>query len=218
MQTDNVVGDPQHHVNSRLRKDREGGGGQWHEYAYPLTVVECRSGRAGRSRGRTALGQHFRISRFSAAQAVIVAQWEYPPPYDIYSSKPSLLEDLLEHPGDGIGYFVLTVYGSEAPLGFCCYGPEACVPNEPDPGPGTLDIGGGLAPDAVSRGLATRYMPSILEHGIRLHNPEWLRVAVAAFNTRSLSLCRSAGFVERSRFEGPGEREFVALYRRARGT
>ncbi len=160
------------------------------------------------------LDQQLSISRFNEVQAAIVAHWEYPPPYDVYSNEPSDVESLLEDPGGGLGYFVLTVGGSEAPLGFCCYGPEARVRDEPDPEPFTLDIGGGISPDALSRGLATRYLPSIVKHGIRLHEPKWLRVAVAAFNSRSLSLCLSADFVERSRFEGPGGREFVELYRR----
>ena len=158
------------------------------------------------------------ISRFTPAEARMVASWSYPPPYDVYSSADSLFDELLVDEGDGLGYFVLTVVGMNSPLGFCCYGPEARVINQPAPEPDTLDIGGGVAPDSVSEGYASRHLPAVIEHGRELHRPRWLRVAVAAFNERSLSLCRSAGFVERTSFEGPGGRTFLELYRLAADT
>lgn len=158
-------------------------------------------------------GEPLRVSRFRPEQAVDVAGWQYPPPYDMYSSTEALFGRLLVDEGDGLGYFVLTLLGSDEALGFCCYGPEARVINEPEPLPGTLDVGGGLRPDAVGRGIASRYMPSVLEHAARLHHPKWFRVAVAAFNERSVALCTTSGFVRSSSFAGPDEREFLELYR-----
>jgi ribosomal-protein-alanine N-acetyltransferase len=78
---------------------------------------------------------------------------------------------------------------------------------------GVLDLGLGLAPDALSAGLGGRLLPSILRLAAERADGRGLRTAIAAWNERSLRLCRSAGFAEAATFPGPRDTPFVELRR-----
>jgi ribosomal-protein-alanine N-acetyltransferase len=143
------------------------------------------------------------------AQAAEIATWHYPDPFDFYDSSgdPTLYPAPDEQ---GLGYYAL-VDGDLQLLGFCCLGPEGRVPGQHDE-VGTVDVGMGIRPDVVSRGLASEALPLVLALA-RARGARRLRTAVAEFNQRSLRLCRRAGFVEHRRFVGPGGHEFVELVR-----
>jgi ribosomal-protein-alanine N-acetyltransferase len=139
-----------------------------------------------------------------------IASWRYPPPFDVYDGggDPG---DLAPPDALGLGYYVLET-GEGDLVGFCCLGPEGRVPGQTDE-PGTLDVGMGVRPDAVSQGLASQALPLVLDLARQVTTPHRLRTAVAAFNERSLRLCHRAGFAELRHFEGPGGRPFVELAR-----
>jgi ribosomal-protein-alanine N-acetyltransferase len=142
--------------------------------------------------------------------AAAIASWRYAPPFDLYDSTSA--DDLAGPDANGHGYYALTSPDGEL-VGFCCLGPEGRVPGQDDE-PATLDLGLGIRPDLVSRGLAGRALPAVLALAQQVGgSPLRLRTAVAAFNERSLRLCRRAGLVEQRRFVGPGGREFVELVR-----
>ena len=141
--------------------------------------------------------------------ATMVATWTYPPPYDLYDATG----DVGEYPSPderGHGYWVVDGEGGSGVLEFVCLGPEGRVPGQDDE-TGTLDVGMGVRPDAVSQGVASRLLAPILAQVVSTGRPTRLRTAVAAFNERSLRLCQAAGLREHRRFTGPGEREFVEL-------
>jgi ribosomal-protein-alanine N-acetyltransferase len=143
------------------------------------------------------------------ADAEQIAGWRYPPPFDLYDSSddPSGYDPPDQ---DGNGFWVVDAADGSGVVAFVCLGPEGRVPGQ-EPERDTLDVGMGIRPDAVSRGVATAIVPALLDEvGTRMA-PSRLRTAVAAFNERSLRLCRSAGLVERRRFVGPADREFVEL-------
>ena len=143
------------------------------------------------------------------ADAAMLATWRYPSPYDLYDATGDAAE--YEPPdADGHGYWVVDAEDGSGVVAFVCLGPEGRVPGQ-DAEPGTLDIGMGVRPDAVSQGLAGRLVPLIAQAVASTWRPRRLRTAVAAFNDRSLRLCASAGLQEQRRFSGPGGREFVEL-------
>ena len=158
------------------------------------------------------------------SDAAAIATWRYEPPFDLYDSTGGA--DDYEPPDEhGFGYWVVDAdqvhggdasgeSGSRSVVAFVCVGPEGRVPGQDDE-PGTLDIGMGVRPDAVSQGVASSLVPAVLDAVIERWAPRRLRTAVAAFNERSLRLCRSAGLAERRRFAGPGGREFVEMVRDA---
>lgn len=153
----------------------------------------------------------FLIRPLRPEEAAGVAAWAYEPPHDIYDGDPERPGDLLAIDDDGYGYYAIVSADDDEVVGFCCFGSEARVRGQA-PEPGTLDVGGGVRPDRVSRRLATRAFPLILQFGHDAFRPRRFRTAVASFNERSLRLCIRAGFQEVRRFDGPA-REFVELVR-----
>ena len=141
-------------------------------------------------------------------EAEKVAGWAYEAPFDIYNGDPTDISCYLDHDEQGLGYYAIAE-GDDV-VGFCCFGEAARVPPQVAE-LGTLDLGGGVRPDRVSRGLATAVLPEVLRFGSERWAPDRFRVAVAAFNDRPLRLCLSAGFTEVGRFANRDGREFVEL-------
>jgi ribosomal-protein-alanine N-acetyltransferase len=157
---------------------------------------------------------HIIIRPFTEAEARQAARWTYDAPFDLYDSDEANEGLFLEREEDGTGYYALLDGGADRELlGFCCFGAEARVVGQ-DEQEGTLDLGGGLRPDRLSRGLATVLLPSVCAFAVAHWAPERLRVAIAAFNERSIRLCRSAQFEVVRTFRRPDGQEFVELHRR----
>lgn len=150
----------------------------------------------------------FTFRRLTAADAHAIATWAYPPPYDLYDGDGDV-GAMLEVPDDATGYFAI-VDDTGGLVGYCCFGLDARVGGQVEE-PGTLDVGCGVRPDLVSRGVATAFVPEVVAFAGAQWSPSRLRAAVASFNERSLRLCRRAGFVERSIIDGPGGRPFTEL-------
>jgi RimJ/RimL family protein N-acetyltransferase len=151
-----------------------------------------------------------RVRPLRAADAAAIATWQYPPPFDFYDSGGDP-QDYLPPDALGLGYYVIETGEGEL-VGFCCLGPEGRVPGQVDE-PGTLDVGMGVRPDAVSQGLASQALPLVLDLAREVPSTRRLRTAVAAFNERSRRLCARAGFTEVRRFDGPRGQAFVELAR-----
>lgn len=141
------------------------------------------------------------------ADAEQVASWRYGPPFDLYDSdgKPAELPRPDEH---GWGYYA--THDEQGVVAFVCFGPQGRVPGQVAE-PGLVDVGMGVRPDAVSQGVARSLVDDLLAFARQRFAARGVRTAVAAFNERSLRLCRSAGLVETRRFVGPSGREFVEL-------
>lgn len=124
--------------------------------------------------------------------------------------------DTVYDPGDDVvlarGYHAVVDVMTNDLVGYCCYGPEARVPGL-DAQHGTLDVGVGLRPDLVGGGWGAALMDQVLAHGAREHEPDRFRVAVLAWNERSLSTARRAGFQEVKRLALPDGRVFVVMER-----
>ena len=110
---------------------------------------------------------------------------------------------------EGYGYYALVQ--NDDLVGYCCFGPEGRVPGQPAPVDDLLDLGGGLRPDLVGKGLGAVGLPVILAFARERFSPQGFRSAIASFNRRSIVLCRSAGFRPTCTFPGPGGREFTEL-------
>ena len=146
-----------------------------------------------------------------ASEAEQAARWAYEAPFDRYDSDPTHPDLFLDLQEDGTGFYALVDRSSPgALLGFCCFGEEARVVGQQEE-TGTLDLGGGLRPDLVSRGTATLLMPAVCRFAAERFDPERLRVVIAAFNERSIRLCRSARFESIRAFTRPDGEPFIEL-------
>ena len=141
-----------------------------------------------------------------------ITAWRYPPPYDLYDVGD-------EEAGEASAYFLAAenaYFAVEEPtvglVGFCCFGQEARVPGG-NYSVDALDVGMGMRPSLVGQGRGRSFLGAILAHGRALYSPRRCRVTVAAFNQRSLRVCRSQGFREADRFESATlqRREFIIL-------
>jgi RimJ/RimL family protein N-acetyltransferase len=147
-----------------------------------------------------------------ATRAGEIGAWAYPPPYELYDSRPDTAATLLRP--ENRYHAVLDAGGGL--VGFCCFGPDARVPGDSYPEP-ALDVGAGLRPELTGHGGGAAFLRAICAFAERELAAGALRATVAAYNERSRRACERAGFRELRRFEGPGGREFVVLLRHARG-
>jgi ribosomal-protein-alanine N-acetyltransferase len=142
-------------------------------------------------------------------EARAAASWRYGGELSMYDGEPGQEDALLVMTAEGYGYYAL-VLGGEF-VGYCCFGSEGRVPGQPAPEDDLLDLGGGVRPDLVGRGLGAVGLPQILAFAREQFSPPGFRTAIASFNRRSIVLCRWAGFRPTCTFPGPGGREFTEL-------
>lgn len=138
-----------------------------------------------------------------------MAAWAYPPPYDLYDSDRGDPGLFVARGEDGAGYYP-AVDDSGRVVAFAVVGPEARVRGQ-QPADGVVDVGMGVRPDTTSSGVGTALVGQVVELARDLGATRAVRAAVAAFNERSLALCRAAGFRPVRDFEGPGGRMFREL-------
>ena len=144
------------------------------------------------------------IRALTSTDAAAIASWRYPGRYSTYDvDEPSTLAN---------GHWVVTQ--AEELIGYCCFGAPARVGGA-EGEPGTLDVGYGLAPDRMGRGLGHRFVGAVLEFAFGRYDPERLRVYVLDWNDRSEKVAASHGFAVESVLpsdEGP----FLVMVRQAR--
>ena len=137
------------------------------------------------------------IEQASPADLEELASWRYEPPFDFYDGdlEPPLNPErfFVEHDDDGAvsGFFYYEQKGD------------------------TLDYGLGLRPDLAGRGLGLDFFRRGLDYGRERFRPKRVRLYVAAFNERAISVYERAGFRETGRhmrsFPKFGDVEFVEM-------
>ena len=156
----------------------------------------------------------YQISPLKKELAALIVSWHYPEPYQVYDLSRDDLSGLLNP--DYRYHQVLDQAGNL--IGYCCFGVDAQVPGgdyreeEPD----FLDVGVGMHPDLVGRGLGRDFVSEILAFARDTYRPDKFRVTVADFNQRSLRTFKGLGFKESGYFNRkPGGMPFTQLERRA---
>jgi len=156
----------------------------------------------------------YHLSPLERDQAERIICWTYDPPFQVYDLSPEELEALLipkyryHQVLDGTGHLV----------GYCCFGEDARVPGgDYSRGePAVLDVGIGLRPDLVGRGLGHGFVTAILEYASKMFQPGMFRVTVADFNLRSLKTFQKLGFRTTNHFHrDPDGMPFTELERSA---
>lgn len=137
-----------------------------------------------------------RVRELTVEDAAEIATWRYAGPwaaYDGRADQPVRAEDgyvaVCDGPVDGRG---------DRLVGFACVGAEARVPGLTEL-PGVVDLGVGMRPDLVGRGLGPVFAGTVIEHvrrtsSVPLGAKLRLRVVVQDWNQRSLRLTRRLGF------------------------
>ena len=154
------------------------------------------------------------IRAITPVDASQIAQWRYPPPYEIYSLSPEDAESLMRP--EFQYYAALDDEG--ALLGYFCYGDDARIPAAFEQGlyaDGSLtDLGLGMRPDRTGRGLGTAFLSAGLTFGERLFGAKGFRLTVAAWNVRAVRLYEKCGFSAADAFTIPaGGVSFLVMTR-----
>ncbi|HEX3326201.1 MAG TPA: GNAT family protein [Actinomycetota bacterium] len=126
-----------------------------------------------------------------------------------------------QYPGRDSTYDVNEVFTSEQGVwavddgsklvGYCCFGPEARVPGI-DEEEGTVDVGYGMAPDLVGRGLGRSFVAAILDFAVAEFSPQRFRLLILSWNQRSLKVAEALGF-EQEGVTPSVEGDFVIMVR-----
>jgi [ribosomal protein S18]-alanine N-acetyltransferase len=98
-------------------------------------------------------------------------------------------------------------------VGYCCFGAEARVPGVEEEA-GTLDVGYGLRPDLVGKGLGRGFVMAILEFATAEFSQGRLRVLILSWNDRSRKVAVACGF-ESAGVVTSEEGDFLVLTRPA---
>jgi len=115
------------------------------------------------------------------------AMWRYRGPWSAYDPRPG--DELISA---AAGYHAV-VDDAGSLVGFVCLGSQARVPGLAEEA-GTVDIGVGMRPDLVGRGLGRAFGLAVLGHVRGLAPDQPLRAVVQSWNERSLRLARRLGF------------------------
>ena len=156
----------------------------------------------------------FSTQPISPQDANDIASWQYESPYSIYSLSQKDIPVLL----DSNNLYFAAKDESGQTIGYCCFGEEARVPggkyNEKEPL--VIDLGLGMHPGMVGRGLGGPFVDAILRFATEEFNPGRFRVSIAEFNKRSQRTFLKLGFIETYSFNRDGDRmRFVQLEREA---
>lgn len=121
-------------------------------------------------------GWAIRFRPMSQQDAVAIAGWRYPPPYDFYNGdvdpvlNPERYFEARDEQGELVGFYYFE-------------------PKAPD-----LDYGLGLRPDLVGHGLGLDFFLAGLEFARGRYRPERVFLHVAEFNERARRVYERAGF------------------------
>lgn len=145
------------------------------------------------------------VRALTGADGQAILGWRYPGSYSTYDfGDPSALDSDSWAVTDG-----------DELIGYCCFGAPARVPGA-DEERGVLDVGYGLAPELMGRGLGPRFVGAILEFALDRHRPERLRLFVLDWNERSRKVAEGHGFAVESTLASD-EGRFLVMVRRGTG-
>ena len=144
------------------------------------------------------------VRELSGADAAAIAGWRYPGRYSTYdfSDPSSLVRDHWAVEDNGVL------------VGYCCFGAPARVEGA-DEEPDVLDVGYGVAPDRMGRGLGHRFVGAVIAFALERYDPERVRLYVLDWNHRSASVAIRHGFEAVSELTN-AEGRFLVLERAER--
>ena len=155
--------------------------------------------------------QGLHVRPLEPRDAEAAASWHYQGPWSVYDPHPG------DDPPSAAAGYDAVVDDAGTLVGFVCVGQEARVPGlaEAD---GTIDIGVGMRPDLVGRGLGRHFGAVVLDHVRDRCGDVPLRAVVQGWNQRSLRLARGLGFRDAGTHQcvqGGKEVSYVVLVRPA---
>ncbi len=160
----------------------------------------------------------FTIRPLTETDAVAVASWRYPAPYDVYDvpEDPSLEDELFDPDRWGVSYFAVDDAGAGDLVGF--YELVASDPDTRGVVP-EVEIGLGLRPDLTGRALGSDFVEAGLAFSRERWHPRLFALDVFPWNERAIRCYEHVGFergeVYVRRFASGNEVTFLRMTRPA---
>jgi RimJ/RimL family protein N-acetyltransferase len=110
--------------------------------------------------------------------------WRYSGEYATYDAEGALGRDR--------GYFAVDDEKGDL-VGYGCIGAEARVPGVEEE-PGTEDVGYGMRPDLVGRGLGREFVRAVLAYAVEIRPDARLRMSILRWNVRSRRVAEAHSF------------------------
>lgn len=151
-----------------------------------------------------------KIRKVEAQEALQIASWVYPPPYQKYNlhGSPLAIARLLRG-----RYFA--VFAHNQLRGFFCYGSSAQLTNKKEhelyQGGNYLDFGLGMHPDYCNQGLGLQFAHSGLLFAVEQGWSGGFRLTVAFNNLRAMKIYLRLGFQEVGRIVWDSSPKFEFL-------
>jgi ribosomal-protein-alanine N-acetyltransferase len=142
-----------------------------------------------------------KVRPLTEADGEAIAGWRYPGRYSTYDA----------HEVFTPAHAAWAVDDGAELVGFCCFGHEARVPGVGEEA-GTLDVGYGMRPDLMGRGIGRTFVGAILDFGIREFSPRRLRLLILDWNERSRRVAEALGFTQ-ERVAPSTEGNFIVMVR-----
>lgn len=130
------------------------------------------------------------LAPITEAAARSIARWRYEPPYDFYDGSEAEVPAMLDPENH-----YLAVLADAVLVGYVCVGPDARVAGQ-QADPEVDDLGWGFRPDLTGRGIASRWIPEILELLDEVLRAPAQQVVIAEWNERSQAAARHQGFCQ----------------------
>ncbi|KEK25195.1 GNAT family N-acetyltransferase [Bacillus gaemokensis] len=150
------------------------------------------------------------IHKLTETEAKEINTWKYEEPYSLYSFSGS--EETIEELLDGTYYGCCNVHGEL--IGYFCFGRNAQVPGGRNAkvyiGEDTVDIGLGMKPELTGKGMGSSFLKAGMDVAKEKFQPQKIRLSVASFNTRAITLYEQLGFIAETTFDNRG-REFILM-------
>ncbi|ANS74722.1 hypothetical protein AWM70_09065 [Paenibacillus yonginensis] len=171
---------------------------------------------------------NFRFQPMDEPYARQISTWTYEPPYALYSWDGS--EENIAELMSG-AFWAATARGNaeiraqngvqnesedEELVGFMCTGETAKVPGGYPLGiydePGFLDLGLSLKPELTGKGIGVDFVTACIQFVRTQLGATGIRLVVAAFNERAITVYERAGFVRGVRFKSRIESTELDFY------
>lgn len=176
----------------------------------------------------------FRFRPVTADDAHAIVAWRYSPPYDFYDFTTSDWAEIASPAsgfvavdasaewiaGESQAGFDVATKDHFALVGYACFGRHAQVAGAHQAelyGGDALDIGLGMRPDLTGQGRGAIFIDTLIAYTTERFQLSALRLVVAIFNHRAMSVYARAGFVAGPVFMSPtrsGDVEFRMMMRR----
>ncbi|WP_214482311.1 GNAT family N-acetyltransferase [Bacillus sp. SM2101] len=151
------------------------------------------------------------INKMLLNDAYHISKWKYDEPYTLYNfdDSPEDIQELMD------GSYFRVQLNNEL-IGFLCFGYNAQVPDGRaaglynDNGKNFIDFGLGMKPDLCGHGNGLSFVQAGLEFAIKRFKPKFVRLSVATFNIRAISVYSRIGFSKEQTFFN-NETEFLIM-------